>query len=99
MLGLVQSVKTKNRMMEFHQKETFITNFRPVLIRIYEAAIKKFNEKYPDIKIWIEHKAFDSLGRPSTDYSLHTFEGFKEKRKWNRFYKNINKQKLMEGKL
>jgi hypothetical protein len=86
-------------MMQFHQKESFITNFNVLSLRLYEAAIHKFNEKYPEIKIWTEEKSFDSLGRPMRDYSLHTLEGYKQRRKWNRFFKSVNKQKLMDGKI
>lgn len=86
-------------MIFFSQKNSFVTNFDADKRALYEKAIQVFQRINPSIKVWIEEEAFDSLGRPSSDLSLHSDAEFKGKMKWMKFYKNVNKQKLMSGEL
>ncbi len=85
--------------MEFEQKNSFATNFHRDKKDLYEKAMVIFESYNPKIKVWIEDTAFDSLGRSLSDdhLSLHTDGGFKGKLKWNRFFKKINKRKLLAG--
>jgi hypothetical protein len=87
-------------MMHFIQKDSLVTNFNNSKRDLYEKAMEIFVSYNPKIKVWIEPTAFDSLGRKmDEDLSLHSDGGFKGKLKWMRFFKKINKKKLMAGEI
>ena len=86
-------------MMHFVQKDSLITNFDKSKKDLYEKAMMIFLSYNPKIKVWIEDSAFDSLGRTMDSFSLHSNGSLKGKIKWMRFFKNINKKKLMAGEI
>jgi len=78
-------------------KETFCSNFLPIMGELYRRMIILFEEKY-GLKAFINKKAFESNGTPRPEYnSLHVFDGEKAKKKWRILWKKTNKQKLMSN--
>ena len=75
--------------MEFHQKETFAANIEKHQKTEHEALMLEFTTK-TKIKIWLEETAFDFLGRPIPDLSLHTDAGYRGRLAWIKFY-NVKK--------
>lgn len=85
-------------MLEFHQKETFATNFPKEKIELYRKAVELFMSTN-DIQAWIEEEAFDALGHQVNSFSLHTNQNFKGKVKWLKFFINVDIVALMEDRL
>ena len=86
-------------MLEFHQKETFATNFPKDKVELYKKAIDLFMNT-TDIQAWIEEEAFDALGHQVEEsFSLHTNQNFKGKVKWLKFFINVDTVALIEGRL
>lgn len=84
-------------MLDFHQKDTFASNFKKIDTPLYEKAMGIFVSYNPKIKVWIEETAYDPFGRLLKDSSsIHTNANMRGKFKWTKFF---DANKLINGEL